>query len=499
MSAQSFLMAHASVLPIVIPMIAGGLLVGLHHFTRWQTQRTLALFACLALLATCLFWLTAAATSTAQTWPLAAYRVGNWTAPFGIVLSMDPLGLLMVTLSTLICTLVLLGARTSPAQGPYFSALVLFQCAGVNGAFLTGDLFNLFVFFEVLLIASYGLLLHGGQRNRLSQGVHYITLNLTGSALFLLAASLLYGVTGTLNMADMALKLGTLASHDQGLARTGLLLLMVVFALKAAALPLNLWLPGTYGQAQAQSAAIFVLLTKVGLVSLLRLDATLTGPWAQHFSNIVGPWLVGLGLAGLVFAQIGLLAARSLSTLVGFSVLVSSSLTIASFGLGSTALQQAALAYMIQSTLATCALYLLVPLTEERAGDLKVAMGFFAAAIMVCAVPPSPGFIAKLGVLKAAAALETPAGWWMLGLTLSSGLLGMVAYGRMGSRLFWKPSQAGQIAPPQGSSAQASSSLAVIALCLVLLAATSGFAASAWPWVERAVEVLHQTPRLAGQ
>jgi multicomponent K+:H+ antiporter subunit D len=145
-----------------------------------------------------------------------------------------------------------------------------FQLLGLNGAFLTGDLFNLFVFFEVLLIASYGLMLHGQGAARLKAGVHYVVVNIVGSALFLIAMGLLYGLTGTLNLADMALRVAALPPADQGLLRAAALLLVTVFALKAAIVPLHLWLPRTYAFTAPAVAALFAILTKVGVYAILR-------------------------------------------------------------------------------------------------------------------------------------------------------------------------------------------------------------------------------------
>ncbi len=151
------------------------------------------------------------------------------------------------------------------------------QLAGLNGAFLTGDVFNLFVFFEVLLIASYALLLHDAGGRALRSGLHYVVINLIGASLFLIAASLLYGVAGTLNFADLAVKLPALPDWDAGLARAAALLLLVVFGVKAALLPLGFWLPETYGSAPGPVAALFAIMTKVGIYAIVRVSLTVFG------------------------------------------------------------------------------------------------------------------------------------------------------------------------------------------------------------------------------
>jgi multicomponent K+:H+ antiporter subunit D len=227
---------HLLVAPIVLPLVAGALcaLTG----TRWpRATAALSLAATMGLLALAALCLRFAATGDVHT-----YLLGNWAAPFGIALALDRLSALMLTLTALVALVSLLYALGGDARrGPHFHALFQFQLMGLCGAFLTADPFNLFVFFEVLLSASYGLLLHGhgaGQRARLKATVHYVIFNLTGSALLLIAVSLLYGLTGTLNMADLALRLGGLSPESAALAQAAALLLLTVFAVKAALLPL---------------------------------------------------------------------------------------------------------------------------------------------------------------------------------------------------------------------------------------------------------------------
>jgi hypothetical protein len=166
---------------------------------------------------------------------------------------------------------------------------------GINGAFLTGDLFNLFVFFEILLIASYALLVHGGGREKTKAGFQYVTLNLIGSALFLVALGTLYGTVGSLNMADMAFRVGQLLPEDQTLAKTGGLLLLLVFSLKSALLPLHFWLPKTYGAASASVVALFAVMTKVGFYSICRVFAGIFGNDAGALANLATPWIWPLG------------------------------------------------------------------------------------------------------------------------------------------------------------------------------------------------------------
>src|SRR5690606_35616540 len=163
--------------------------------------------------------------------------------------------------------------------------LIHFLLMGINGAFLTGDLFNLFVFFEVLLIASYALLLHGGGAAKIKAGLHYVVLNLVGSSLFLIAAALLYSQTGTLNMADMALKVAAAEPHQIPLIKAAAGLLLVVFGLKAAMVPLYFWLPRAYASAAAPVAALFAIMTKIGVYAIIRVFYLVFGESAGELAN----------------------------------------------------------------------------------------------------------------------------------------------------------------------------------------------------------------------
>jgi multicomponent K+:H+ antiporter subunit D len=266
---------HLIVAPVVLPLVAGALCVLLD--SRWaRVTAALSLAATLAQLAIAVALLHQAADGRVQ-----AYLLGNWEAPFGIALALDRLSALMLLLTALVALLALLYALSGEdRRGTHFHALFQLQLMGLAGAFLTADLFNLFVFFEVLLAASYGLLLHGqaaGQTERYKATVHYVVFNLVGSSLFLIAVSLLYGLTGTLNMADLALRLGGLPAESAALAQAAALMLLTVFAVKAALLPLYFWLPDAYASATAPVAALFAIMTKVGIYAIARTTTLMFG------------------------------------------------------------------------------------------------------------------------------------------------------------------------------------------------------------------------------
>jgi multicomponent K+:H+ antiporter subunit D len=410
------------------------------------------------------------------------YLPGNWSVPYGIVLVADRLSALMAVLTGSVALAALLFALARwQRAGVYFHALFQLQLMGLYGAFLTADLFNLFVFFEVLLAASYGLLLHGGGPERVRAGLHYIAINLVASLLFLIGVAVLYGVTGTLNMADIAQKLPLVPASDRGLLHAGAAILAIAFLAKAALWPLNFWLPPAYAAASAPAAAVFAILTKVGVYAVLRLW-TLCFPADAGISAGFGDRvLVWGGITTLAYGAIGTMASQQLARLAGYSVIASSGTLIAAIGFDAPALSGAALYYLASSTLAACALFLLVELLErsrevesappelDDGSDrlptfldteppahvnldedelaligraIPAALAFLGVAFALCAMvvsglPPLAGFVAKLGLLSALLERPGAAAWTLFTLLLVSGLAAATALLRVGVRHFW--------------------------------------------------------------
>jgi multicomponent K+:H+ antiporter subunit D len=432
---------HWIIAPIVLPLLAGALLA-LVEGRAPRLARWVSVLATLGFLA-----VAARLTGLAGSGEVSAYLLGNWQPPFGIVLALDRLSALMLLLTGLVALAALVHALGGwDRRGAHFHALFQFQLMGLAGAFLTADLFNLFVFFEVLLAASYGLLLHGAGRERLRASFHYVVLNLTASALFLIGVSLLYGLAGTLNLADLSVKLARLPAGDAGLAQVAGVLLLVVFGLKAAILPLHLWLPGTYAAAPAPVAALFAIMTKVGIYAIARVFTLAFGAGESAVAQVLLP----AGLATLAAASLGALAAGSLRALSGWLVVASAGTLLAALGLAGAAGLGAALYYLIHSTLVAAALFLLAEAIGRQrgaAGDAleagpaparPVLLGalFFAAAAADGGLPPLAGFVGKLAILDAA--LGTSSWPWLFGVVLGSGVLVVVALSRAGSLLFWK-------------------------------------------------------------
>ncbi|WP_290794075.1 monovalent cation/H+ antiporter subunit D [Halomonas sp.] len=448
---------HLVTLPVLIPMI-GAVVLLLVSQASDSRRRQLSVALCVAQLLVSAWLLSRAASGE-----MLFYALGNWQAPFGIVLMLDRLSALMLTLTAVLALgCVLFACAGEDIRGSNFHGLFQLQLMGLNGAFLTGDLFNLFVFFEILLLASYALLMHGGGKERIGAGLHYVILNLAGSALFLVALGVLYGATGPLNMADMARRVAVMDGDQAALVTAGALLLIVVFSLKAALLPLYFWLPRTYAAAPAPVAALFAIMTKVGLYAILRVQSLIfvDTPAAEAITT----WLWWSGLATIVLAGIGVLAARDLRNLVAYLVLVSVGTLLAGKALGSTEAVGALLYYLPHTTLACGALYLIAELISQQRGKAgtRLVRGrrlhqrhllggmFLVAAVAVAGLPPLAGALGKLLLMQAA---EGAARLWLWPLLLLAGLVALIAMSRAGSVFFWASykgaADSGRVTRPQ--------------------------------------------------
>ena len=438
-------MSHLPVLPILLPMFTGALLLLLAALPM-AGKRTLSLLTCLLQIPLAIALLLAAEQD------ILVYALGNWAPPFGIVMVVDRLSALMLLVSALLALpVVFYASRGDDAIGPNFHSLFQFQLMGINGAFLTGDLFNLFVFFEILLIASYALLVHGANSARVRSGIHYVFLNLAGSALFLLALGTLYGVVGTLNMADMALKIALLEGDELRLAGAAGMLLLVVFALKSAVFPLYFWLPKAYASAVAPVAALFAIMTKVGIYAILRVFTLLYADSAGMLAHMAQWVLWPLALLTMLLGALGALAASSLPGLLAYLVVLSVGVLLAGLSLNDEAALQATLYYLTHSTLVAAGLFLLAGIIDRARGPrfagrlvagpamsrvMLLGSLFFLGAIAVAGLPPLSGFIGKALLLKAVG--STPAAPWLYGFLLGTSLLVIIALSRAGSTLFWR-------------------------------------------------------------
>ena len=438
-------MNQLPVLPILIPLFAAALALFFEH-RRFgiAPQRAVAWVSMAATLAVSL--LLAAEASSGR---IHVYLLGDWPARIGIVLMVDRLSALMLVVGQLLGVACLLHACAGwDRRAPHFHAFFQFQMMGLNGAFLTGDMFNLFVFFEVLLIASYGLMLSGGRGERMRAGLHYVAFNIAASTLFLVALGLLYGLLGTLNMAEMAVRVAELPARDVALVQAAAGLLVVVFCAKAAVLPMYFWLPQTYTHAPAAVAALFAVMTKVGLYAVLRVG-TLSFGAAGPLDGFAWPALLALGGATLLLAALGVLASRRLRSLAAYLVLGSAATLFIAFALATAGTVSAGLYYLAHSTFAGAALFLLADLIRRRrgaAGDRKDMLAalpdrtvpgvlFLIAAVSLVGLPPLSGFIGKLLLLEAVPSASTG---WVWALVLGTSFMMLVGLARAGTRLFWR-------------------------------------------------------------
>ncbi|MFD0858702.1 monovalent cation/H+ antiporter subunit D [Roseovarius aquimarinus] len=485
-------MTHWIVLPVILPALLAPFIVlaARYHIT---IQRVLSVAGTAALIA-----IAAGQAWTVSDGTVTIYQLGDWAAPFGIVLVADRLSTLMVLLTSVLGLFVLLYAIGSKwdERGRHFHALFQFQLMGILGAFLTGDLFNLFVFFEVLLIASYGMMIHSGGAVRLRAGVQYVLFNLLGSTLFLFALGAIYAETGTLNMADLAQRVELIDAGNSVGIRVAAVLLILVFAVKAAVVPLHFWLPSSYAEAPGPVAALFAIMTKVGAYAIIRVYTLVFPPELELTAGLQGVWLLPAAMVSVAIGMLGILAARHLDRLVAYAVIGSMGMVMVSIALFTPAGIAAALFYIVHSTLAAAALFLIADMVRAGRADLALKMAppvpgaplfagmFFVAAIAMVGLPPLSGFIGKLMVLNAAAA--SPHMVWIWSVVLGTSLIGLVGFARAGSIVFWKATAASQPeeaepAEPTASPDEAPGALAFTAVggLIALLIALTAFAGPA--------------------
>lgn len=461
---------HLIIAPILVPLVAAALMLFFDERQR-VVKAMISLASTLILVAVSLTLLRIESGPSEFD---GVYLLGNWAAPFGIVLVLDALSALLLLLTALlsVAALVFSLARWH-AVGAHFHTMFQLLLVGLNGAFLTGDLFNLFVFFEVMLAASYGLLLHGSGPLRVKAGMHYIAVNLAAALLFLIGVSLIYGTAGTLNMADLAARIPDIEPDRRMLMEAGAGVLGIAFLIKAGMWPLCFWLPTAYSAASAPVAGIFAIMSKLGIYIILRLTVLLfgEGPSAGFGADVL---LYG-GIATLIFGTIGVLASQALGRLAGFSVLVSSGTLLMVLGINDGAISSGALLYLVSSTLTISAFFMLIELVErgQDAGAIVLAVTmeaygdadedepeegdgvtmpgtmailgicFAACGILLSGLPPLSGFIAKFAMLSAmmgTGAIGVPptaAVWVLVFLVILSGIASLISMTRAGIRTFW--------------------------------------------------------------
>lgn len=489
---------HLVIVPVLLPLIVGALLIPINQ-TRYGLKFALGIGSGL------LLWMVSVALllmADGEHWPagIGVYLASNWAAPVGIALVVDRLTAMMLVLTSTIALAVLVfSARRWDRVGVSFHSLFQFMLMGLNGAFLTHDLFNLFVFFEVMLAASYGLVLHGYNLRRIQAGMQYIAVNLVASLLFLIGVSLIYAASGTLNIADLAGRAPALGAQDTWLLQIGATVMALAFLTKGAMWPLGFWLPTTYASASAPVGAMLVLMTKVGVYAVLRVWLAVFGAEAGGMSHFGLAALTAGGMATLLFGAIGMLSSQDGGRMAGFGAIISSGTLMAVIGHSGTAVLAAGLYYLLGSTLAMAAFMLLIELTErirppgsamlaltmeafavEDKPEDPVGVGipgtftflglsFVVCALVISGMPPLAGFVAKFSLFHALLAASPEAvpwtTWLLIALMVVGGLAAIIALMRLGVRIFWA---SGVVKPPPLQVTEAASIGGLVALCMAL-------------------------------
>jgi multicomponent Na+:H+ antiporter subunit D len=411
---------------------------------------------------------------------IQSMQVGGWPPPFGITLTVDLFSAIMVTVAALMGLGVAIYslAGAGPVEEHFsYHALLHLLLMGVCGAFLTGDIFNLYVWFELLLITSFVLMVLGGQRDQLEGAVKYVALSLVASVLFLAAVGLLYGVAGTLNMADLSIQLKTL---PPGLVTTLAMLFLIAFGIKAAAFPLFFWLPASYHTVPAAILALFAaLLTKIGVYALVRVFTLLFTQETGYTHNLI---LVIAGLT-MVTGVLGAVAQTEFRKLLSFHIVSQIGYLLMGLGLYSPEALAGTIFFMVHVILAKSALFLVGGIIYQLRGtyDLKklgglylvypgLAVLFLIPALSLAGIPPFSGFWAKLALVQAGLSLNQ---YVIVTVSLAVSLLTLFSMTKIWAEVFWKDSPDPAANQPAGWLASQTSPVLlwpVAALTIILIA-----------------------------
>lgn len=485
---------RAIVLFTLIPLVAGTLNVALHRSRSAQrVVGVLALAANLLLAAAALFTVYRGAD---QVGGVLVSQMGNWPAPYGITVAVDALSAVMLAVTGAVTLGVYLYALTQLPdrfEGGYFHATYLFLLLGVNWAFVTGDLFNLFVAFEIMLMSSYVLMSAGTTGAQMRQSYKYVLLNLISSTLFVTACGLLYGHLGTLNMADITRL--SMTGRIPGRALPAIGLLLIVFGSKTAAFPLWYWLPDTYPTMPPAVGGLFAgLLTKVGVYTMIRTFIMMFGADAA-VRGLVQP-IILVSAAGTMFLGVlGAVSSHNVRRILAIHVISQVGYMVLGVGLATEAAVAATVLYMVQHMVVKSTLFLCCGLIERYEGtdeldrlggllkrDAWLAALFLLAALSLAGLPPLSGFFGKLLLLVESLRVRGPGGYILATLAVVTSLLTLLSMLKIWSFAFWSPapSGVGRLPRPRRRGA----GLVVIA-AMVLLALSVGFGAEHYLKVAR--------------
>jgi multicomponent Na+:H+ antiporter subunit D len=460
--------------PILVPLVTA--CVAALLWRRPDLQRPVGLIGAAMLLAVSVALLVRTSDGA-----ILVAQMGNWTAPFGISLVIDLYSAIMLVITGVMAVAVAIYAmgpgaveRDKAGFQPLFHSLLL----GIAGSFCTGDIFNLYVWFEVMLIASFGLLVLERTREQLDGGIRYVVLNLIGTTVFLLAVGLLYGLTGTLNFADLA-RVAPSVENQGALAAVGVLLL-IAFGAKAAVFPLFNWLPAAYHTASMPVAAIFAaLLTKVGVYAIIRVFTLVFA----HDMAFFGPIFAVVAMATMVTGVLGAAMHYDVRKILSFHIISQIGYMLIGVALMTPLAIAGSVLYIVHHIIVKANLFLIAGAIRQETGDYALrrigglwlakpllAVAFLIPALSLAGIPPLSGFWGKLVVIRSG--LEAQA-WLLAGVALAVGILTLYSMIKIWNEAFWKsaPDTNGVVAPEVTWTARErlASYTPIAALCLLTL------------------------------
>jgi len=464
-------------LPVVLPLLAAGVTLIFGRRPRIQAVISLAAIAAVFLASIALMF-------QSHTEGPQVVNVGSWGAPVGIALVVDRLSALMLVVSAIVLLGVLLYSLAQGiADGPEGSPLTIFHptylvlAAGVANAFISGDLFNIYVGFEILLAASFVLLTLGGTGPRIRAGSIYVVVSLLSSVLFLVAIAMIYAATGTVNLAHLSERLGDLPPNFQLVLQV---LLLVAFLVKAAVFPMSAWLPDSYPTAPAPVTAVFAgLLTKVGVYAIIRTQTLL-------FSDVrMDMILLVAAIVTMLVGILGAVAQDDLKRLLSFTLVSHIGYMVFGVALATHMGLSAAIFYVARQITVQTALFLVAGLIERHSGTTSLehlgglarlppalAIVFFVPAMNLAGIPPMSGFLGKMGLLQAGVDAATPLAYVAVAASLLTSLLTLYAIAKAWNKAFWQPPS--ESLAPQRNPASMFGPTAVLASIGVVLAVVAG-------------------------
>ena len=482
-------------LPVILPLFGAGLALALYGRPKLQKTVSVTVLALVLAVSVALLVL-------ARSGPLVV-DVGDWAAPVGIVLVVDRLSALMLTVSSAVTLCVLLysqaqGDDEEHAPVSIYHPTYLILTAGVADAFISGDLFNIYVGFEILLAASYVLLTLGGTAERIRAGSVYVVVAITSSLLFLIGIAVTYAATGTLNLAQLSTRL---AEIDPGVRLVIAMLLMLAFGIKAAVFPLSFWLPDSYPTAPAPVTAVFAgLLTKVGVYAMIR-TRTLLFPQGE-----LDTVLLVVAFATMLVGILGAVAQDDIKRLLSFTLVSHIGFMVLGIGLGTQLGWAAAIYYVVHHITVQTALFLVAGLIERYGGTTSLtrlgglartapllAIAFFLPAMNLAGIPPLSGFLGKLGLLEASVQVASPLAYTLVAGSVLTSLLTLYALVKAWNKAFWQPAPA----PLPARRVPVGMALPAVALIVVSLGLTAA-AGPLYRYTERAAaDLAERTPYIS--